>query len=119
MRGNRPVNAKFSQYSARLHLSVISAAEVKSWLYRPATPDRYVAGYLALERDLVLLSVDVAVAEAAGRIAAAVTASGFSIGTPDALIAATAVVHDLTLVTHNTRDFARVESLRLADWMTP
>jgi len=34
---------------------------------------------------------------------------------PDAVIAATALTHNLTLVTHNTRDFTRVEGLRLHD----
>jgi predicted nucleic acid-binding protein len=27
-----------------------------------------------------------------------------------------ALVHDLTLVTHNIREFARVEGLRMEDW---
>jgi tRNA(fMet)-specific endonuclease VapC len=34
----------------------------------------------------------------------------------DLRIAATALVHTLTLVTRNTKDFARVPGLRLADW---
>ena len=32
----------------------------------------------------------------------------FKTKTPDAIIAATALVHDLTVVTHNTSDFARL-----------
>jgi tRNA(fMet)-specific endonuclease VapC len=32
------------------------------------------------------------------------------------MIAATARAHDLTLVTHNTREFARVVGLKLEDW---
>jgi predicted nucleic acid-binding protein len=35
------------------------------------------------------------------------------------LIASTALVHDLTLVTHNGHDFASVPGLRLADWLAP
>lgn len=34
---------------------------------------------------------------------------------PDAVIAATALVYDLTLVTHNTSDFEGIPSLRLID----
>jgi tRNA(fMet)-specific endonuclease VapC len=41
-------------------------------------------------------------------------------GTPishfDLLIAGQALARDLTLVTHNTREFQRVPGLRLADW---
>ncbi len=38
-----------------------------------------------------------------------------SIKIPDAIIAATAIVHDLTLITHNIRDFENVENLKLLD----
>ncbi len=45
----------------------------------------------------------------------------FDAGTPmpdmDAVIAATALVHNLTLVTHNTADFQNVEGLRIVDWL--
>ena len=36
----------------------------------------------------------------------------------DLMIAATALVHDLTLVTDNTRDFASIPGLRTVDWLT-
>lgn len=36
-------------------------------------------------------------------------------GLADAIIAATALVHDRTLITHNTRDFIRIDGLRLHD----
>lgn len=35
----------------------------------------------------------------------------------DLLIAATAIVHDLTLVTHDLSHFQRVPKLRVADWL--
>lgn len=37
----------------------------------------------------------------------------------DAMIAATALVHKLTLVTHNTIDFQSVACLQLIDWLDP
>lgn len=36
---------------------------------------------------------------------------------PDAIIAATALVHNLTLITHNISDFNKIEGLRLIDPM--
>ncbi len=41
---------------------------------------------------------------------------GTPIGPIDVLIAGTAKAHNLTLVTHNTKEFMRVEGLILDDW---
>lgn len=38
-----------------------------------------------------------------------------SIKTPDAIIAATALVYNLTLITHNIRDFENIANLNLFD----
>lgn len=42
--------------------------------------------------------------------------SGTPIGSNDMLIAAVALAHDAVLVTHNTREFERIENLKLEDW---
>lgn len=42
--------------------------------------------------------------------------AGTPIGANDLWIACHALAEDATLVTHNTREFERVEGLRLADW---
>jgi tRNA(fMet)-specific endonuclease VapC len=44
--------------------------------------------------------------------------AGTRIGPHDLQIAAIALQHDLTLVTHNTREFSRVAGLKLEDWET-
>jgi len=41
---------------------------------------------------------------------------GTPIGPIDILIAGSAKAHNLTLVTHNTKEFMRVEGLALKDW---
>lgn len=57
-----------------------------------------------------------------GRIAALIRADlkrkGMPIGPYDILIAGQALARDLTLVTRNTREFMRVEGLRVEDWET-
>lgn len=55
-------------------------------------------------------------AEQYGLIRAELKRQGRPIGANDLLIAATALAYDLTLVTHNTREFSRVPGLRLEDW---
>jgi tRNA(fMet)-specific endonuclease VapC len=51
-----------------------------------------------------------------GEIRAYLARQGTPIGPYDLQIAAIAKAHDLTLVTHNTREFSRVIGLRLEDW---
>lgn len=51
-----------------------------------------------------------------GKIRADLQRQGQSIGPYDLQIAAIALAYDLTLVTHNTREFSRIDGLRLADW---
>ena len=55
-------------------------------------------------------------AREAGEVRAALEFAGASIGGYDVLIAGQARARDLTLVTHNTREFSRVPRLRLEDW---
>jgi hypothetical protein len=57
-----------------------------------------------------ILAVDEAVAEQAAALQAERTRPGM-----DALLAATALVHDLALATRNLRDFAGIAGLRVVD----
>lgn len=57
-------------------------------------------------------------AEMYGRIRTDLEKAGQPIGPNDLLIAAIALAHNLTLVTHNTRECCRVDNLQIADWET-
>lgn len=52
----------------------------------------------------------------AGRIRAQLANEGRPIGNNDLLIASIAIANNLTLVTHNTGEFSRVEGLEIEDW---
>ncbi|MBE2267717.1 MAG: type II toxin-antitoxin system VapC family toxin [Anaerolinea sp.] len=54
----------------------------------------------------------------AAQIRADLARLGTPIGPYDLLIAAIALANDLTLVTHNTREFGRVVGLKYEDWET-
>ena len=72
-----------------------------------------------LERMLTMLQkvmVDSDIAATAALVRADLRRQGQPIGPYDLLIAATALTHHLTVVTHNTREFSRVSGLSLQDW---
>lgn len=85
----------------RLHYSVITRAE----LFAGSTASDAVTMLLAPFREI---GVDRAVAERAGRVR---REAGIPIA--DALIAATALEHRLTVATRNSRHFQMVRGLRL------
>jgi tRNA(fMet)-specific endonuclease VapC len=66
--------------------------------------------------DLISLPFDSKAAQICGQIRAKLQASGTPIGAYDFQIAAIALANDLILITHNTREFNRVEGLQLEDW---
>jgi tRNA(fMet)-specific endonuclease VapC len=51
-----------------------------------------------------------------GELRAYLSSQGTPIGPYDLQIAAIALTHNLTVVTHNTREFSRVPGLTLEDW---
>ena len=51
-----------------------------------------------------------------GEIRADLASKGTLIGAYDLQIAAIALANDLTLVTHNTKEFSRIRNLKIEDW---
>jgi len=51
-----------------------------------------------------------------GDIRANLEKKGTPIGPYDLLIAAIAMRHNLIVITHNTREFSRINGLKLEDW---
>jgi len=111
---------RFVQHSARLCISTIALAELYVWAYRRPDPVPVVKRIDDdLLADVSLLDFDAACAEQFGRMRATLLRQAISVATADLMIACVALVHDLTLVTHNTADFCNIPGLRLDDWLTP
>ena len=83
------------------------------WSFQSAAGKRLLTSFFA---PLISLPFDDACAEEYGALRATLAAAGRPIGPNDLLIAATALAHDLTLVTHNLREFSRVAGLKIEDW---
>ncbi|MCL2785608.1 MAG: type II toxin-antitoxin system VapC family toxin [Methanomassiliicoccaceae archaeon] len=54
-----------------------------------------------------------------GKVGAKLRAEGRMIGPKDLMIAATVISRNGVLVTNNTKEFSRIEGLRLEDWTEP
>src|SRR5580704_16864488 len=66
-----------------------------------------------------ILPVNEAISERWGVLEGDCQLKGIGFNAPDGLIAATALEHDLTLVTRNVRDFATLGVALLNPWDTP
>jgi len=93
---------------------------VKAELFFGAMKSTRVAENLALLdelfADFTSVPFDDNAARRYGEIRSDLAMKGTPIGPNDLMIAAIASVHELTLVTHNTREFNRVTGLNLEDW---
>jgi tRNA(fMet)-specific endonuclease VapC len=69
-----------------------------------------------LEESFDVMDFGLEAARASGEIRAKLERSGKRIGEYDTLIAGHALSLNMTLVTANTREFERVDGLKLADW---
>jgi len=102
--------------AGQLRLCSIVKAEL---LYGARRSDQTAANLRRLIKffaSMKSLPFDDACAEQHAIIRTELARSGKPIGPNDMIIAATAVAHGLTLVTHNTREFSRVPGLALEDW---
>ena len=111
------VTGRFLQYTGQLHISVVTMGELFTWAMRANAPPRRMESLQHLLADTKVLDLNGAVAQEFGRVRAGLMDVGRPAPDMDLLIAATALVHGLTLVTHNTQDFANVPGLRVVDWL--
>jgi hypothetical protein len=104
-------------------LSVITIAEIKFGIerlkpgQRRAGLESWLHGDLDARFERRVLPVDAAVAQAWGKITAERAALGRPVAIMDGFIAATALVHGLTLVTRNTADFEHTGAPLLNPWL--
>jgi toxin FitB len=106
----------------RVFLSVMTLAELRFGIERLAAGkrrtrlDAWLQEELPLRFEGRLLPIDRAVADAWGRIVARGEQGGRPISVSDAFVAATAEVHELTLVTRNVGDFEPALKAVLNPW---
>ena len=97
-------------------LCSIVKAELFYGVMKSAYPTKNLAKLQYFVSRFTSLPFDDDAAESYGHIRAQLERAGTPIGPNDLQIAAIAVANNLTLITHNIREFSRVSNLLIEDW---
>lgn len=97
-------------------ISSITYAELCHGVEKSQVKERNRLALITLLANIEILPFDDRAAEEYGRIRADLERKGTPIGPMHMLIAAHAKSQDMTVVTNNTREFERVQDLKLEDW---
>jgi tRNA(fMet)-specific endonuclease VapC len=115
LRGHEGVLARLRKYApGDVGMSAVVAHELYYGAYRSVRVEANVARVDRLRFEVVAFEREDA--RAAGAVRAVLATAGAGIGPYDVLIAGQALARGVTLVTHNVREFGRVEGLRVEDW---
>ena len=110
---------RFIQHSGRLAVPTLVLAELYAWAYGRDNPTPVLDRIRSLLGEVRVLTFEEDAAERFGMIQNQLLRQGITVSPVDLMIGSVALVNDLTLVTHNTRDFENIPGLRLQDWLTP
>jgi predicted nucleic acid-binding protein len=114
------VCGRFSQLANELaHISIITAGEL---LFGAYWSPRVEHNLMETNRflDLVpILPLTRSIVDRFARIKADLYRAGHKLEDPDIMIAASALANGLTLVTHNTAHYERIDGLEIEDWSNP
>lgn len=110
---------RFIQYTGQIGISAVTLAELYAGAYKHSQVNRLLALIDDLLQEVQVVDFDSICAEEFGQVRGTLLQQGISVPTTDLMIASAALIHNLTLVTHNTADFQNIPGLRLDDWLIP
>ena len=102
-----------SLFHEGLSISIITFGEVYEGIYYSRDPKHNEVIFRHFLRGVSVPSINRPIARQFALIRGDLRVKGQLIGQPDILIAATAIYHDLTLLTRNVKDYQRIPTLRL------
>jgi len=103
---------------SEISISSITMAELEYGICHSSQPGKNRIALMMFLTGIKVIPFDANAAMEYGDIREKLQRKGLLIGGNDMLIAAHARALGLTLVTHNTREFSRVEGLKIEDWAT-
>ncbi len=116
---NRPASCreKFNTHSGAMAISSVTLAELMYGAMKSAKPDSNMRTVEEFSARLTVLDFDTNAAGHYGDIRSVLETQGKVIGPYDMMIAGHTRSQGLILVSNNTREFERIEGLRLENWV--
>jgi tRNA(fMet)-specific endonuclease VapC len=98
-----------------MRISVITMMELYFGAYKSQKFEANIAKVRTIEQTFEILAADKEITDVFGAIKASLQKSGNLLDDFDLIISATALAHNLVLVTNNIGNFGRIEGLKLAN----
>jgi tRNA(fMet)-specific endonuclease VapC len=99
-----------------LQISSVTLMELYYGAYKSQKMESNLAKVRKIENSLEIIPVSRETSEIFGMLKAKLEASGMPLDDFDLILAATALSHNLILVTNNERHFKRIDGLKIENW---
>jgi predicted nucleic acid-binding protein len=118
LKGHQTVKANLDRHrQAVLKISIVTLMELYYGAYKSQKVTSNLSKIKSIEDAIEIIPLGRESAEVFAMLKANLEKSGTPLDDFDLLLAASALAHDLTLVTNNLKHFKRVEGLRLENWV--
>jgi len=105
-----------SQSPSELSIPTVVLFELEVGIAKSTSPRKRKSQLQEITSLVNVLPFGIAESKSAAQIRVKLEKQGLPIGPYDVLIAATAMANNMILVTHNQKEFVRIEGLRIEDW---
>ena len=106
----------FSHSSQDISVPSIVVYELYVWIAKSNAPEKRTKQLNELLDNITVVDFGEKEAASSAKVRAFLEERGTPIGPLDTLIAGTALANRSTLITHNTKEFSRVDQLNIEDW---
>ncbi len=105
-----------AQPPSEIAIPTVVLFELEVGIAKSTSPRKRMSQLQEITALVNVLPFGIAESKSAAQIRVILEKQGLPIGPYDVLIAATAMANNMILVTHNQREFGRIESLKIEDW---
>lgn len=105
-----------AQSPSELAIPAVVLFELEVGIAKSTSPNKRKSQLQEITALVNILPFGIAESRSAAQIRVELEKQGLPIGPYDVLIAATALANNTILITHNQKEFGRIEGLKIEDW---